>query len=336
MNRPPYIVGPGYDWAFFLLPPVASLAIGIAISGTVFTDTALTVLGQDVTAAGLLLGTVVHAHLIAVFVRSHGNSVIRRGHPIRFLLVPGLLLVAILSSRWVAITAMVVATFWDVYHSGAQTFGLARIYDRNRGNPPEVSRRLDFWLNQFLYAGPILGGVTLVDHLQCLEDYEHVGATFLRAIPVWAAGARGILAWGVLAAGSVFLLVYVIACLRLRRSGYRSSPHKLFLLTTTGACSIYTWAFNSFGEAFFIMNLFHAVQYLALVWAAEHRQLMRRLRTGSKTATCAAYLGAVLAYGVVAQTISADLYFVWAVTIVVSLMHFWYDGFVWSVAKREV
>jgi hypothetical protein len=55
----------------------------------------------------------------------------------------------------------VLATFWDVYHSALQTFGFARIYDRKAGNDPMVGRRLDWHLNQLLYAGrraPSTGG----------------------------------------------------------------------------------------------------------------------------------------------------------------------------------
>jgi hypothetical protein len=31
-----------------------------------------------------------------------------------------------------------------------------------------------------------------------------------------------------------------------------------------------------------------------------------------------------------------NLQWLWAATIVVSIMHFWYDGFIWSVSKRQV
>ena len=43
-----------------------------------------------------------------------------------------------------------------------------------------------------------------------------------------------------------------------------------------------------------------------------------------------------LAYGLGAQILDEDLTALWAVTIVVSLMHFWYDAFIWSVRKNQV
>ena len=136
-RRSPYLVSPAYDWAFFLLPPLISLVIGILISGTSFAERELVFAGHNTTAAKLLLGTIVHAHLVAVLFRSHGNSAIRRQHPLRFFVIPVLLFIIIRASDWIGVTATIVVTWWDVWHSGAQTFGFGRIYDRNAGNLPE-------------------------------------------------------------------------------------------------------------------------------------------------------------------------------------------------------
>src|SRR5262249_25304490 len=163
-----------------------------------FSDRVIRVAGQETTAAGLLIGTFVHAHLVAVLLRSHGNVGIRRRHPLRFFVVPLLLWLVIAGSAKLAVAATLVATFWDVWHSGAQTFGFARIYDRNAGNPPERGRRLDFWVNQLLYAGPILAGVTLVDHLRHFDDFEDVGVTLFSAVPAYLESRQRYLAWAVM------------------------------------------------------------------------------------------------------------------------------------------
>lgn len=336
-KRKRYIVGPEYDWAFFLAPPLAALCLGILISGSDFSDRTFFLFGAETTVAELALGTLIHAHLVAVVFRSHANPKIFRLYPRRFVLVPLLLFVGIVSSLWVAVTATVVATFWDVWHSGAQTFGFARIYDRNAGVPPEEGRRLDLWINQLLYAGPILAGATLIDHLATFDSYEDVGSAFFTAIPAKAGGVQPILTWIVAIGGTVLVAVYVIAQIRMARRGYRPSPLKIFLVASTGLTSVYTWGFNSWGEAFFIMNLFHAVQYLALVWAMEKKRITRLFRLGERQALAGVlFLGSVLLYGFGAQTVDPDVTSLWAVTIVVSLMHFWYDGFVWSVKKSQV
>jgi hypothetical protein len=339
-ERSRYIVSPAYDWVFFLLPPLAALAIGIAIANTRFTESTFPFAGQKFTAAEMMIGTIIQAHLVAVLLRSHGNKGVRRRYPVRFFVVPVVLWIAIATSAKIAVAATVVATFWDVWHSGAQTFGLARIYDRNMGNPPDKGRRLDLWINQLLYAGPILAGVSLLDHVQHLNDFDDVGVMLFSTAPVYIAGHQRYVAWAVIGAGSALLVIYVATFIRLHLQGYRVSRFKVFLVATTGACSIYSWGLNSWGEAFFIMNLFHAVQYLALVWHTERPTLMRALRLGPSTAAkglcCAAYLGALLAYGFLAELVDSRRQALWAVTIVISLMHFWYDGFVWSVRRQEV
>jgi hypothetical protein len=331
-------VSAAYDWAFFLLPPLVSLVIGIAISRTNFTDRAFQFAGHPYTGAELMIGTIIQSHLVAVLVRSHGNGEMRRRHPFRFFLVPVLLWIAIAWSARAAVAATIVATFWDVWHSGAQTFGFARIYDRNQGNAPERGRTLDLWANQLLYAGPLLAGVRLVDHVRHLDDLERVGVTIFSATPTFIVDHQRWLTWTIILGGTAFLLFYVAAYVRMHAQGHRVAPLKVFLVATTGACSIYSWGFDSWGEAFFIMNLFHAVQYLALVWHAERDTITRRLggRRGAKWRACALYLCCVFAYGFVAELADSKRRALWAVTIVVSLIHFWYDGFIWSVKRQEV
>ena len=85
------------------------------------------------------------------------------------------------------------------------------------------------------------------------------------------------------------------------------------------------------------MNLFHAVQYLALVWAMEGKRIAGLMRLPSQPRLALGlYLGSVLAYGLGVQALDSDLTTLWAITMVVSLMHFWYDAFIWSVRRAQV
>ncbi|HET9625524.1 MAG TPA: hypothetical protein VFP84_29355 [Kofleriaceae bacterium] len=337
MTRRPYIVSPAYDWVFFLASPLLCLGLGIAVSGSWVTQTTYALATERDTLVGFFTGVMTHAHLVAVGFRSHANPAIRARHPVRFLVVPIALWCAIVSSPWIAVASTVVATFWDVWHSGAQTFGFARIYERNHGTPPEVARRLDFWMNQLLYAGPILAGVTLTDHIHAFDGFTTVGDALFSSVPARVEGHRGALAEAVVIGGGVFIIAYVLAHVRLARAGHRPSWRKVWIIASTGAVSIYTWAFNSWGEAFLIMNLFHAVQYLALVWAIEGRRIAAWMRLpGRPRLALGVYLGVVLLYGLGVEALDANVTTLWAITMVVSLMHFWYDAFVWSVRRAEI
>ncbi|HZA13401.1 MAG TPA: hypothetical protein VE618_02845, partial [Myxococcaceae bacterium] len=189
-------------------------------------------------------------------------------------------------------------------------------------------------------AGPILAGATMLDHFSQFGAFESVGATWFTAVPAFMEGNQRYVTWAVLAIGTAFVGYYLFAHWRMHRQGHRFSRQKVFLLATTGLCSIYTWGFNSWGEAFFIMNLFHAVQYLALVWATEHPRIVGWLRLARApfgvALAAALFLGAVFAYGVWAELLDSDVNSLWAITIAVSLMHFWYDGFIWSVARKQI
>ncbi|NVB77662.1 MAG: hypothetical protein HOV81_04645 [Kofleriaceae bacterium] len=336
--RKPYIVDFTYDWLFFLAPPMLALALGILVSDSSLATDEWQLGMETDTLVGFFSGTMIHAHLVAVVFRSHANPQIRGLYPIRFFVVPIVLWLAIVASPWVAVASTVVATFWDVWHSGAQTFGFARIYERNHGTPPELGRRLDFWLQQLLYAGPILAGATLMDHFDSFSSFADVGDAVFSSVPARVDGVHRYLTYGVLAVGSVLIAAYVIVYWRLARRGQWSPPWlKIWLVCSTGFVSIYTWGFNSWGQAFLIMNLFHAVQYLALVWAMEGKRIAALFGLGRvPRVALGVYLGSCIAYGFGVQALSSDLTTLWAITIVVSLMHFWYDAFVWSVRRAQV
>jgi len=336
-----YIAGPIYDAVMFIGAPLLALGLGVAIAGTPLADAPIVVWGNRGSAASIFIGSFIMAHLGLVFVRSHLNPRIFARWPRRFVVAPLAVMLLLWASDWLLAVAVVLVVWWDVVHSSLQTFGLGRIYDARRGNPPALGRRLDLGLNLLLYAGPVLAGATLVDHLMPFHAFERAGTEAFCAVPEAGESYRPLLARLLLGLGGAYLVVYTLAYLRLHRRGYRVSPQKVALLAFTGACSIYTWGFNSFGEAFFIMNFFHAWQYFGLVWWSERGNLRRRLGLDAARWGAAAALIAMLAvaaaYGVWAEFVDSDEQrTALCVTLVVSLMHFWYDGFIWSVRRQDV
>ncbi len=335
--RSPYIVSPLYDWVFFLAPPLAALLLGYIVDLGDLGRDVFRWWGQDVTLTTVLLGVFIHAHLVIVAWRSHGNADVRRQFKARFFVVPLVLLVGMNLSLWVAICASVLATFWDVYHSGAQTFGFARIYEVRAGNDPLAGRRRDFLINQVLYAGPIVAGATMLDHFEDFGEFEALHAAFFTQIPTQMESNQVYFTWAILAVGAVLLLDYVWAAWRAHRAGKIVPWQKVFLLSSTGVVSIYSWGFNPWGEAFLVMNAFHALQYFGIVWATEGKNMQRIFRltdvpAGRALTWVAFVLGAAL-YGLAVEAWGATAWRFWTLTIVVSLMHFWYDGFIWSVRK---
>jgi hypothetical protein len=151
---------------------------------------------------------------------------------------------------------------------------------------------------------------------------------------------QGSIARALIFGGFGFLVFYVLAYVRLARRGYKVGLQKVFLYVTTGICSIWAWGFNPFGQAFLIMNLFHAFQYFGRVWWSEQRVLVKRLRLDrsklAKPIAAFIFVTVTLAYGALAEIVADDSRLLWSIVQTVALMHFFYDGFIWSVRRKQI
>ncbi len=320
-----FIAGPLYDRVFFIFTPLLALAAGVIFSMTPLVAEKFTLNGKSESWVSLFGGALTMAHLFIVFFRSHGNPGIFRLYPRRFLAVPVFLFSAMMLSSWVLVFCFVLAVWWDAYHSALQTFGLGRLYDLKAGSLSDETRRLDRGLNLVIYLGPILGGAVLMDHAGHFNKFKDVGSAFFSVIPVWTSANHRALSLAAVFFGSVYVFYYLMRYRALLKEGQCVSPEKALLFASTAICSVYTWGLNSFGQAFFIMNFFHAVQYFALIWLAEKE----RIRFWPLL------LGVGFAYGIWAKLWGESSHLAMSVLLTVSLLHFWYDGFIWSVRKKD-
>jgi len=332
-----------YDSVFFLLAPVIALAIVAVVAVLPPAKGIPAVFREPAGPAIFVMLVLSQAHAVAVFFRSHGNRAIFVRHRFAFVVVPVLLFAGLMTSNWVMAGALVLAPFWAVYHLGMQSFGLGRMYDVRWGNSPETGRTLDYWLQQLFNLAPFLAGWSLLPHLQSLRIFERVG---WHAPAAWLDAHRsieGALAGVFLVAGPVFLAYYVYSYRRFMQQGYRLCPQKVVLLATTGVVSVVSWGFLTSWKAVFVMNLFHSVQYFALVWWAERKNLgrvsrLQRVSFGTPV-LLVAFLVITLSLGTFLQAYGRDytvMRWTASLALVISLMHYWYDGFVWSVRRREV
>jgi hypothetical protein len=240
------------------------------------------------------------------------------------------------------VCAAVVAFFWDVHHSAMQTFGLSRIYDMKAGNKPLELRRTDLRLNWALYVGPIAAGASLAAHVAEFGRFGELHWSMLATVPGVIQGHSSAVRWLAVGAWAVTvgwaILDYTLAA----RRGYRLPAHKAALLASTATVSIAAWGFAPPVIAFATINLFHAVQYFALVWLKEGgriRQQAGRLRpTGagpSARTGLALFLALCGAFGALYYA-AQDTRLLVAPFTACSLLHFWYDSFIWSVRKKQV
>ena len=336
-----YIASPPVDWLCLILAPFLAFGL-VELSGHIgWLHEGARLFGTPRTRVEFFGAVWIYGHLFAVVFRSHANPEIFRRHRLRFTAVPVGLFVLLALSEAALVSGIFLAAVWDVYHSAMQNFGLCRIYDARAGNDRRLGRRLDVGINLCLYVVPILAGASLVPTLIDLEGFRALG---------WETPGRA-LAWigehalpiriTALAAGAAYTLFYALAIARLRARGYVLPVPKAALLASVGVGSILIWNFLPPLEAFFAANFFHGLQYYAFVWRIEGENLGRRVglpRTGpGRLATFALFAASIAAAGIAYERIQpGDWRWIVPVPVLVSLMHYWYDGFVWSVQRGEV
>lgn len=332
-----------YDSVFFIFAPVLALILVELISNWDWVLDRHLILGINQTPAIFFIAVWTHAHLFAVIFRSHANPNVFPLHRFAFVGVPILLFLGFLVSDWLIITGILVAGFWAVYHLGMQNFGLCRIYDVRHGNPPEMGRTLDYWFQQFINLGPFLFGFCLMPTLYAVRQFRKVGweepTAWLRSFSTIHSDFTAYIVTAIL----LFMAFYVYAYWRLIQQGYRLCPQKVVLLISTGAISVVAWGFLPAWKAFFVMNFFHALQYFALVWWIEKANIQRVARlknvSGGMWLTLCGFVLTTLVVGIAGQVYGNDyiaLRWTTSLVLVLALMHYWYDGFIWSVRKRAV
>lgn len=332
------IASPLLDALFFWgAPPLALALILLVGRGAAALPHAA---GEVVTNGTIaLMAIITYAHLIAVAPRAYLNRDVFGTHRARLTIVPVALVAAMIVSPVALAIGAVLAFFWDVHHSAMQTFGLGRIYDMKAGNDPRALRRVDLWLNAALYIGPIAAGASMIAHLHALDRFDSIGWHLLTQVPDLAGQAGAAIRAMAIAAWLTAVGAAMVAYARAARAGYRISAHKQALLLGTAATSILAWGYAPPLIAFMTVNLFHAVQYFALVWLKEGGRMQAatpRLGRWTLPAFLLACLGFGAAYWWVAEGGALNAGAWLAPFIACSLLHFWYDAFVWSVRRRQV
>ncbi|MEE3331018.1 MAG: hypothetical protein VX246_09125, partial [Myxococcota bacterium] len=210
-----FISSPAYDLYFFILSPLLALCIILTLDLTPssWAVQRTTVFGMKLPLITLFIGSWTFAHLFAVVFRSHANPMVFKRHWPRFVIVPGILFLLFMNDPRALAIGLVVASFWDVYHTSMQNFGFCRIYDSKMGNSAEQGRTLDIWLNHLVYIGPIFMGLSLQPHLNFLLGLRSEGIGWdpgpLLITPVLS--AQTAITQAIRLIGAAFLAYYIYA-----------------------------------------------------------------------------------------------------------------------------
>lgn len=350
--RSPWIISPAWDLAYIVATPLAIVPVVMWLEQAVFTPTQILLF---VTSFATL------AHHLPGFMRAYGDRELFARFRWRFLLVPVVVLLTAIAFLpppslvrrwnlpWSSFDGLELALLlWGTWHGLMQTFGFMRIYDMKRGTGDAWTARLDFWLCVVLF----IAGFVYSD----ARVFGLMNVAWRSGVPImgpeWLTAARYVVSGMTV----LVLAAYLLDIVRQTRRARGVSWIKIALATSTGALYWFSGSLSTnlvIGIAMF--EIFHAVQYYAIVWVYNRRLADR---VGEKFgllgflfrerwSMLGLYLAAIAAYGSIRFFSGApdDVDLIarhadWIALITAAfntstLLHFYFDGFIWKVSERS-
>jgi len=281
-------------------------------------------------------------HHLPGMIRAYGDRALFERFKWRFIFAPLFLLVVCVAFFWWDLKGiLLVVFFWGVWHGLMQTYGFCRIYDAKAGTFDALTRRLDFAMCVIWFATAVaLSPYRLSD---TLDTFYMCGGPFI---------PPSVIDYGqqfMLFAATTVTVLFLFHFGRMWIIGKGASPVKIALLVTSIA---FWWYCNNLvanilvGIALF--EVFHDVQYLSLVWIYNRNRVEKDSNIGGfmrfvfrrSGSLVGLYVGLVFAYGSLSffnahlgvDTVKRILT---GVVTASTLLHFYYDGFIWKVRERS-
>jgi tetratricopeptide (TPR) repeat protein len=281
-------------------------------------------------------------HHLPGMMRAYGDRDLFARFKWRFILSPLFLLtvcIAFTVYEWKGLT--VVVLIWGFWHSFMQVYGFVRIYDAKVKSFAWITARLDWLLCFFWFGAGLVFSPGRMGHL--FETYYAAGG------PTFSPGAFHAFQWIWAALTGLVTVGFFLNLAASWRSGQAPSPIKLVLLVT----SIAFWWYAMVGIHNIILGvamfeIFHDVQYLAIVWFFNRQRIEKGARVDSFTRflfrrngmLIGVYVGLVFSYGYLSflpETLARETLkdALTGFLIASTLLHFYYDGFIWKVRERS-
>ena len=281
-------------------------------------------------------------HHLPGMIRAYGDPALFDRFKIRFVVAPlAILAVCVWSSLYNIQAVQLVAMAWGIWHGMMQTYGFCRIYDAKASARAAARARVDLALCFAWFSAAVL--LSPMRFRTLFELYYESGG------PVVASAAVAAIRTAVVVALGLVTIVFLWRQWSDWRAGRGASPVKMTLLVSSIA---FWWYCNNgvqnilVGIALF--EVFHDVQYLAIVWIYNRSRVERDESIGGfmrfvfrrSGSLIGVYVGLVLAYGSIALTtsgVSAEWIRHGLIGVVTAsaLLHFYYDGFIWKVREAQ-
>lgn len=281
-----------------------------------------------------------HSHVLLGFLRSHLNKSIFVMHKFRFTVVPLLVLAFMGFLPGSVVYIGFGAHYWDEWHSIMQTFGFSRIYDAKMGNNSLTGRKLDMGMSFVVGFLPYLIMESYFpeeQRIELLAEYSYLPANFINGY----FNLSRVLRWPYIIFGISYLIFYAISFRKLIKEGYIFSTTKLLLYLSTGISTIIVATFYTMADSDRFGNIYHALQYFFIVYLSERTNIaeLTRIPKNNNKKLLSLYVLVILPFFIflaALRQLPSALPIIGAFWLLTTLMHFWYDGFIWSVRRQEI
>jgi hypothetical protein len=299
--------------------------------------------GYDVETISLIVSTFGGlGHHLPGMIRAYCDRDLYRRFRLRFILAPVFLLAVCIPLAQYNLTAMyLILSVWGCWHALMQVYGFVRIYDVKVGSISPVTARWDWLMCLCWFSSAQVFSNGKMSRM--LEYWYNSGGPLIP--PVFVHWLR----WGSLGVSILVLVGFLINHFVQAAKGPRPNPAKLLMLF--GSISFWWFAMvyvDNIVLGIAIFEVFHDVQYLAIVWLYNCRRVNTSPDIGSfmkflfrrGRGMLLLYIGLVFAYGyvgLVSNNLQNDVIkkalagIVWASTI----LHFYFDGFIWKVREKS-
>jgi tetratricopeptide (TPR) repeat protein len=328
----PWILNSWQDLLFFVATPLLIIPLVACLRGY------LTV--ADIALYVVSFGALGH-HLPGML-RAYGDRELFRRFRVRFIVAPLFLLAVCGFFAYQNLNGlMVMALLWGIWHGAAQVYGFLRIYDSKVKSFSPLTARLDMAMCIAWFG---LGPLQSPDRMDSiLRAFYDSGGPLIPAPVIhelqytWAVGTGFVTA------------AFVANVIWQSWQGCSPSTTKLLLMITSFSFWWYTMVgINNIILGVAMFEIFHDMQYLAIVWVYNVKRVQSGYRVGAFTrflfrrswSLVGLYVGLVFAYGYVnlfteiVKTENVKLALFGMVTAS-GFLHFYYDGFIWKVREKS-
>jgi len=346
-----WMVSSGWDMAFIIASPLVIVPALWILAHTAITPERLAI---PVFAFATL------GHHLPGYMRAYGDRKLFERFRLRFTVVPPLIFVGALFLVQPSFfgfefappaSLQLLIVVWGAWHGLMQIYGFMRIYDAKQGVGHGLTQRLDLAVCFAIFVGGFLFSDS--------RTYFLMELVWEAGIPIFSADALTTARFVVGIAIAGLAAAYVVNMLAERRRGRRMGGVKFTLAVTTGGIYTFSGLITTdilLGAAVF--EVFHAIQYLAIVWYFNRRLESRvgdsfgplRFLFRDRWFSLTLYLVFVVAFGacflamgtprygpiVGAGDATDTLYILFqAFFVTSSLLHYYYDGFIWKLHDRD-